>query len=574
MVSAFGPGAMYDSPDDSLLITGTDRWEKGNFLPLRHETLLYHLRRAGYPRLKELGVPQQNEYGNAIHIRVKTFPSWGMCRSCGRLQKRNPRARTGIQCPSRDCRGGADGKAQKTVPVRFVVACRNGHLDDFPWYRWTHGGGGADCNQDRAKLFLEGDPSRASLDYKYVRCGACGSRASLGRAISAGGMRPMYPDGCGGSMPWLGISERCTNRDNPDHHEFPRGMYKGATNMYFPESVRALTIPPFADPMAEKVVAAVEMMREQNKSFSEMEEVVPRMFEERRGGRVIEIIRAHRERADSPAAEDIKSEEYRQLDGRKHPECGADEPDFRTEPIEVPGSFADLVANAVLVRKLREIVALTGFYRVDPPAAKDDYRRRSRLDARPHGSTEWLPAMENRGEGIFIALDGPRVSEWAGSRADIAERCSRVSRERPYTEVTIGAAPDAKYVLLHTISHMLIREVSARAGYSTASIRERIYSGGDMHGILIYTSSPSSDGSLGGLVEQGIKPRLDTVMQRMLRKATACSTDPFCSAAPSGKGAACHACLFLPETACECMNELLDRTVAVSVAGTSGGFFG
>ena len=141
----------------------------------------------------------------------------------------------------------------------------------------------------------------------------------------------------------------------------------------------------------------------------------------------------------------------------------------------------------------------------------------------------------------------------------------------------IDAVPNARYVLLHTISHMLIREVSAQAGYSTASIRERVYSGDDMAGILIYTSSPSGDGSLGGLVEQGVKPRLNIMMRRMLRKSTACSTDPFCSGSSPGaganNGAACHACLFLPETSCECMNMFLDRAVAVQVAGNWWGYF-
>ena len=582
LVSTFGPGAIYDNLKDSLIIMGIDKWERRHFRPLRHETLLYHLKNTGYRNLKELRVPIRGEEGDARHVRVSTFPTWGMCKMCKMLQKRNLATGEGIRCSNRGCGGLPSGGARETVPVRFVVACRNGHLDDFPWYKWAHRNGGVECDPDKAKLFLEDTPGKASLEHKYVACRTCGSRASLGGAFSEGSMKAIYPAGCTGSMPWLETNEKCTNHENPSVREPVRGMYKGSTSMYFPHTVRALTIPPFDNPIADQVSEAVETMRSQNKPSDAIEELVPQMFDVSVKTDVVEIIRAHVRRTGGDGRGDgtggVKSEEYRQLNSQRHPERGANTPDFVTEPIEVPESFADTVENAVLVKNLREIVALTGFYRICPPVTRDDQaQRKAPLGVYRSGSPTWLPATENRGEGIFIALDGQRVSQWIKDTPEAELRYRGMLESREHMASNIDAVPDARYILLHTVSHMLIREVSAQAGYSTASIRERVYSGDDMAGILIYTSSPSSDGSLGGLVEQGVKPRLDVMMRRMLRKSTACSTDPFCSgSSPSegaDNGAACHACLFLPETSCECMNMFLDRAVVVRVAGNRWGYF-
>lgn len=577
MVTTFGPGAIYDNLKDSLIIMGIDKWERQHFRPLRHETLLYHLQNTGYRGLKELRVPVRDETVDARHVRVGTFPTWGMCKSCKMLQKRDLAAGRGIKCSNKQCPGRTGRREPETVPVRFVVACRNGHLDDFPWYMWTHRGGSAECDPNRAKMFLMDTPGKASLDYKHVECRACGSKASLGSALSVGGMRGIYPTGCTGYMPWLKATEKCTNHESPDSAEPMRGMYKGASSMYFPHTVRALTIPSLANAFTEKVIDVVETMRSNKKSADAIEEVVPRIFDLPKT-EVLEIIRAHEKGAGDSGTSSVKAKEYQQLNARRHPERGADAADFVTEPIEVPESFVETVKNAVLVKRLREIVALTGFYRVDPPVTRDDrVRRKAPLGVYRSGTPDWLPATENRGEGIFVALDGQRVSRWIGEHPQFEVRCNGMLRGREHTVTAIDAVPDAKYVLLHTISHMLIREVSAHAGYSTASIRERVYSGDGMEGILVYTSSPSSDGSLGGLVEQGVKPRLDVMMRRMLRRASACSTDPFCSGTAAEKGdksgAACHACLFLPETSCECMNMFLDRALAVPIAGNGWGYF-
>jgi hypothetical protein len=110
-------------------------------------------------------------------------------------------------------------------------------------------------------------------------------------------------------------------------------------------------------------------------------------------------------------------------------------------------------------------------------------------------------------------------------------------------------------------------------GYSTASLRERLYVSADasepMAGILIYTAAGDSEGTLGGLVRLGRGERLGPVVRRALSRASWCSADPVCSENLGGQGsrqanlAACHACILLPETSCETINQGLDRAMIV-----------
>lgn len=109
------------------------------------------------------------------------------------------------------------------------------------------------------------------------------------------------------------------------------------------------------------------------------------------------------------------------------------------------------------------------------------------------------------------------------------------------------------------------------SGFSLGSLAERLYLEMDDEGtsvvnagILLYTSSPSSDGTLGGLVQQAASiERVENLIERSLQALLSCSNDPVCMdhvpSPGSENGAACHACVLLPETACEFGNAGLDR---------------
>lgn len=146
--------------------------------------------------------------------------------------------------------------------------------------------------------------------------------------------------------------------------------------------------------------------------------------------------------------------------------------------------------------------------------------------------------------------------------------------------------PGMRYIMLHSFSHALMRQFALECGYSQAALRERIYSrepgdiGGPMAGFLIYTSAPDSEGTLGGLSSLANPEKMKRHLRFLLDSLALCSSDPHCAEHEptidglSLYGAACHACLFAPETSCESGNKYLDRTLLVDSLVSSGiGFF-
>jgi hypothetical protein len=196
----------------------------------------------------------------------------------------------------------------------------------------------------------------------------------------------------------------------------------------------------------------------------------------------------------------------------------------------------------------------------------------------------WLPAIEVFGEGIYFELGEDRIRQWQqDNQTWLQDRLSDQFLLRLQdvfqTLPPLGAADRAwasRYLLVHSLAHVLINQFVFECGYSTASLRERLYVSADvnapMAGILIYTAAGDSEGTLGGLVRLGRPERLGPVVRRALSRASWCSADPVCSENLGGQGsrlanlAACHACILLPETSCETVNQGLDRATIVGTA--------
>jgi len=274
--------------------------------------------------------------------------------------------------------------------------------------------------------------------------------------------------------------------------------------------------------------------------------------------------------------------EYQALRG---PEQSGRQFDTAHEPI--PEGYEGLIKRVTLVNRLREVVALRGFRRVVGQAKLMNAEDGTCEDVKlvPPGSKanpEWLPAMEMLGEGIFIELDDAKLKQW---EEKVGSRYNKMDERRRSSSVTCSNFSPA-LVLLHTFAHLLIRQLSLDCGYSGSALKERIYSTypntvkeNHMAGILVYTSSSDSDGSLGGLVRQGKKDRLGVTLDSMLETATWCSSDPICIDS-EGQGldslnyAACHACALLPETSCTMRNCFLDRAALIGTLNNPEiGFF-
>ena len=302
--------------------------------------------------------------------------------------------------------------------------------------------------------------------------------------------------------------------------------------------------------------------------------------------RVFDAIRQRREQANRrPTPADIRREEFAALRSIPDPNRAA-EREFQTEHVSVPSDFAQLIERVVIVRRLREVRALAGFTRIENTYDLQlaDVAAQQPPSVQMLSATElnWRPAVELRGEGVFIELSEAEVRRWETTsplqtRSEMmaqVHRSWRRARQLPKTPY-----PGSRFVLLHSLAHMLIQGLALDCGYSSTSIRERIYSSNStedpMAGILLYTATPDSDGSLGGLAEKGLPNRLQPLLHDALERAHYCSSDPLCGHIATGEtghlnGAACHACLLVSETSCERGNRYLDRAHVVPTVAHLG----
>ena len=566
IISTFGPGSIYDNLRDSFLIMGINSWDRSNLKKVSDPVLLSFLKNeySYFANIKTFMVPVSTEVTDK-QVPVKTFPRWGVCPECSMIQLRNGKMHGGLRCSSNECttRSRSDRTLTPyTRPVRFVVACENGHLDDFPWYEWAHDGNPGNCGRNDARLHLVERGDTSSLESLVVECRNCDRRKNMGGSLAPEGLSLIGRRHCNGRRPWLegSSNQTCTATQ--------RGMLKGASNVYFPSPIRAVSVPPFSDQLSNDIVEMWDAMAK-IKDEKRLLDNIKDWFPDYDPQMVLEKFERHktaRNRTDTP---DIFSDEFRELNSGYI----INDVDFKTEPIDVT-DYIDYLDKLILVKTIKELVVLRGFSRINPDGPTASISTEI---------PEWLPAVENRGEGIFLSLNEKKLSEWE-KNPKVEKRMKLILEDTQddFVDRVIGSrsamSPSARYVLLHTLSHLIIRKISDYAGYSVSSIRERVYGRKDMAGILLYTSSASSDGSLGGLIEQGQK-NFGLVLRKAIDQSRICSSDPLCAVMEPGRenrrsGSACHACLFLPETSCECMNNFLDRSFIHSTLVSEMGYFG
>ncbi|GAI80676.1 unnamed protein product, partial [marine sediment metagenome] len=237
------------------------------------------------------------------------------------------------------------------------------------------------------------------------------------------------------------------------------------------------------------------------------------------------------------------------------------------------------IDKVMMTKRLREVRALVSFTRLDPPSAADDKVRRAPLASH---QMNWLPAIEVIGEGVFLKLNLHELGKWENSDP-VKKRALIINDNYAQKFRNLNLNPDRiitpRLVMIHTLAHVLINQWSLDCGYPAASLRERLYASEDMAGLLIYTASTDSAGSLGGIVAQADPDRLEEALINAISRTSWCSADPLCIETEA-RGtdalnlAACHACVLLPEVSCEEHNVLLDRALLVGTPDDpSIGFF-
>lgn len=568
LVTTYGVGALVAVENESFIIAGHDSWGAVD-APKIFEHRLAQLLGVEHFRLPPAKEPEVAHDG----VRVHRFPDYYTCPKCEQLMRFRSFNSPADEAVCLDC------SKEKLVPSRFVVVCDDGHIDDFPYWEWVHRGADRERSSGPHVLSMRTVGASASLRAIRVGCGCGVPEVSMEGAFSKRALQEIGYR-CSGSRPWLGSSsaEGCD--------EEPRTMQRGSSSVWHPIVQSALSIPPWGQ--------GVYALAEKHRLLGKNEDYVRTYLSDRLG--ILEQVNATVEdvleaiavaaEPDPATSEDLpvvrrtsalRSQEYERLVRGNPEEHSATWQPFVCERPE--GDCAVLapldIEQPMLVKRLREVRALSAFVRGELPSEADPASRR--CDLRDQ-SAEWLPAIEVTGEGVFFRLAEARLKAWEHhpavvARAETIRKHHReVLRARAQKKGRAGSVQEshvsARQLLLHTFAHAMIIEWSLDCGYSASALRERIYSDSGMAGILIYTATTDSAGSLGGLVAQGEPDKLARSVRSALSRAQWCSNDPLCmeseaSGSESLNLAACHACVLLSETSCESMNSFLDRGLMV-----------
>lgn len=577
----YGPGALIDLPNLSVITMGLDSWDVDKCLPVEETRLLNAVRKKLGPQVTHLRIPpflndeKVSPFSpeSKIGVPVKPFSRWLKCVKCGLLAeyesglfkiKVDPYRPEKTHFVHSNCEKAANSDA---VPARFLLACRNGHLDAFPWHWFVHGGP-SDCKG--VLKFFEKDAS-LQTENLWVNC-TCGKAKSLVQAFGGEGQKSL--PACRGGHPHL-------DKYDNDCEETPRAILLGATNIWFPVTLSVLAIPPENDQLSQLILDGWDFFKDSD-NIGEIKVVIKTLAKTNtltNIGRytvdeIWEAVKNRRDRNPSVVMPegDIKGPEWNVLTSPNPP---TDWPHFLSSKVNVPSNYADVLDSVLLLERLREVRALIGYTRVEPLEESTNEEERPPMSNLCKSLPSWVPVVEVHGEGFFIRFNEDALAKWEAQdsvkrRHEMLKSGHRGWRNARGLDPDTGC-PSARHVMLHTFSHLLIRGLALECGYNAASIRERIYSrSGDtpMAGVLIYTAAADSDGTLGGLVDLGKPENLGQLIEQSLNRAKVCSSDPLCSEHNPSEdrslhAASCHACAFVSETSCEGSNYYLDRSLLV-----------
>lgn len=579
LITTFGTGAIADMPEYSVIMASTDYWGDSRVLYEPNLQRLLGMKYFKEPRATESDLPTGNPDLPAFR-----FPMTHFCPKCNKLMSYKLfGALDEKKCP--ECN-------KELVPSRFIVACINGHLEDFPYKWWVHYGNYSECPRaDKYdNLRIDFSSSSGGLGSIKIKCTACGKERSMEGCMSKDALKGYK---CRGRRPWLGMKK--DSYDPDECNAVMRTLQRGASNVYFSITQSALTIPPWSKAIQAEIESKWKQIQDllANKPNDEMLDMFIRvLFTDliSKGVYTVEDLKAEIKHRDNQSDNDDDFNAYKLFEEEFKALCNEydDEAEdrFKTVQVDIPEEFEDYFESTHLVKRLREVLVLKGFRRITPERPAPDDERSAGMNNNEYvplssAPVDWLPAIEMLGEGIFIRFKEEKVKEWE----------EKMGYRYQAMEANLGDGNldndkfSPRYVLLHTFSHLLIRQLTAECGYSGSALKERIYStyvdsDVPMAGVLIYTSSSDSDGSLGGLVRQGETENLKNTLLNLLQEATWCSSDPLCIESMqqgynSLNYAACHACALLPETSCEARNCFLDRVAVVGkIEDRSTGYFG
>ena len=627
LLYTYGPGAIMDLPQFTIMPTGLDDWDRiwnrregappRIHAPRLREAVRTHMRSPFVQLRPHPWQPKRNAFSNEgvdLGVPARVFPQWLRCTGCDMLglvsqfsyinthPYRTDQARfEHTKCPGR---GGAGKAARPAVPARYLLACAMGHLDEFPYELWVHRG--RKCEKAEVPFLKMIDRTAGKGASAMIRCESCKLPRPMNEAQGQAGAAKLPR--CRGRHPHLDAFE-------------PGGcgaqtklMLIGASNLWFAATLSIIVMPESAEEKAEDLADRIRaVLGDKLAKYAGSLDIL-RDFLDAGGVDVTGLSDGDLDALVAvalapPPTPDEQEERLRRWDpvdllvpewryllkdplGDRHedPDSG-----LTLSRRDRGPQLRDEITRVLAVERLRKVNALTGFTRIDAFDRVGDVPKRLvplTRERRP----AWTVATEDRGEGVFLQLDESRVALWEQRilDSDVWEAHKLAHRRnfyRRFSETGEEVDPDTRlkpprYWLVHTLAHALIREMAMQCGYSAASLSERLYAWPATDerppaaGLLIVTTASDSDGTLGGLVALSEKEPLQRVVSGALERATRCSSDPICARRTPVDpedflhGAACHCCVMASETSCERANRFLDRRFLIDLPGSELGFFG
>lgn len=602
LLLTYGPGAMLDLPENAVVVSGLQDWKhEPNWKFIEEQRLVTLLKEqlgdklsSSFQGLRQPPIYDEDKQGShAPGIDVRIFPEWFLVdeKSSGTpladddgkdqqngspqssQQKRRMLQFTELNiAASGKLTYNGGGKKVDANPVRFVAACPKGHLQDINWRVIVHRGANMSCRQPLywIESGVSSDPSDIS-----IRCN-CGASVTLGDLYI-----PKFLGGCECKSPWLTPRHMAGEACSEDLRLLPRS----ATNTYFPKTVTIISVISNDDKLSQ-LIADHRSLIDSIKglpNFLEVLRSLPQTKDVFNDFSDAQIIAALEDKSagESGGSRNPRIAEFDLLaSGAEF--IGRDSADsilyaqtLNKADLNLSAPWQDFLRNVVKVHRLREVTCLYGFTRLEPPPTSAE----SELDeiqlavdgASLARQVEWLPAIEQFGEGIFLHIEPDYIKKWLQSPA-IQDKAAQLRDRETKDAERFGRKPlhfGASYWALHSLSHAFMAELALECGYPLSSLKERIYSSGvaqaDRFGILIYTSTAGGQGTLGGL--SNMAHQVGVLLERAVKHLEICSNDPICAEHSNGnedyplQGAACHSCLLVPETSCEARNTRLDRSL-------------
>jgi hypothetical protein len=601
LIHTFGVGAMQTNKDGVAMITcGLDHWfEAESIPPMLDKSSIQKFERVDERLQKKLGVKSfrlppdfkivEDGIVKRVPIPAKKFPLWHVCSnlSCQMLLR-------GLKEENDDkpkkCECGAPA-----YQSRFVTTCPDGHLDDFPWFAWLNSQTGGECIEGKCKLKLAGTGSSSVADIK-VKCTVCNTRGVSLRGIFQSENDPETGHlvstlsnagiSCKSNSPW--IAEKKENSCN----KAMVAVLRQSTNVYFSKTDSSIYLPldsqASLEDIADSFAELTDLQKAKVNGNDDLNYKVDLLSMIFNGQYTENKIRQYLKSLEQNDDDNAQSEDEYRFQERKFFLKNVSERTLSVKPQDLNiynDWISDYFKYIALVDKLTVTQAMYGFDRLTPSTSKsvDDYKKMLWKDER--NISEWLPAAQSHGEGIYIEFDDKKIEEWSKEYGASSSFANLVRNKEQNTYLDNIETLTPALMLVHSFSHLLMNRLVYESGYSSAALRERLYvSDKDdkkMYGVLIYTASGDTEGSLGGLVRIGKSGKLEQIIKKAVLDAQWCSSDPICfeSGDNGGQGpnglnlAACHNCLLLPETSCELFNTFLDRVAVNGDISPLRGFF-